>query len=453
MTGVRRRTHSGAATTPDTRGAFPPELGRSRARVAADRRIARRFCVGVVALLFLSLAWAAVRHEFQILRTSVVGGPYPMSVYNLMATPGTSPAPGVPGVAGADFSQVYTSGLALRHGQSAYRPTSPQYADRFGRPSGYPPLMNWVYLPLSFLTYEDALLTHTLLSALALLAVTFAVLWGLRLRHQIGPVFLVQASCYFLTPIGFTHLERGQFDLFVAAGMAASVGCVYLPGRRLGLAAAAGVVGALKWTAVSFLGCFSVLGFVLSGRNKRWTFLVIPLVMALGTGLFWKAIEEYWVTIRVYELDTTPYGLSFQHFLPRLAAKLAPVIATLAVSLLVVVRVPPASRPIVLPRIGVPFALALANMAVCFGTLSYEYHTVSLLGMVPGLTAWIERESVSPRIKAVVAAVFGGFLLVAFRTFGLTVISFVTLTAIYGGVALFFLGVCGYLVASGPLEG
>lgn len=447
--GLPRRTSSVAAEAPAGHGVFDlSEQVRSRARVAGDRRIARRFCAGVVASLFLSLAWAAVKHEFRILRTSVVGEPYPMSVYGLMATPGTSPAPGAPGAAGADFSQVYTSGLALRHGESAYRPTSPQYADRFGRLSGYPPLMNWVYLPLSLLPYADALLAHTLLSLLALLGVTFFVLWELRLRHQILPVSMVQLACYLLTPIGFTHLERGQFDLFVAAGMAASVGCLHLPGRRLGLAAAAGVVGALKWTAVSFLGCFSVLGFLLSARNKRWTFVVIPTVMALGTGLFWRAVEEYWATIRFYEIDTTAYGLTFQHFLPRLATKLAPVIATLALSLAVVLSVPRARRPIVLARVAAPFALALANMAVCFGTLSYEYHTVSLLGMIPGLTAWIEREAVSPRIKALVAAVFGGFLLVAFRAFGLTVVSFVTMTAIYGVVALFFLGVCGYIVGT-----
>jgi hypothetical protein len=408
---------------------------------AAGRRLPLLFCCGLVTLALLSLVWATVTYEWRMLRTSVVGVPYPASIYQLL------PTPGMKGGAGADFSQVYTSALALRHGESPYQPTTPQFLDRFGRPSGYPPLTNWIYVPLSFFPYETALTVHAVLSLLLLLGLSLYVLGRARLWRHAGPLLLAETCLYLFSPIGFTHLERGQFDLIVASGVVAAVGCLQLSGRRLGLAAFAGLVGALKWTAVSFLGSFAMLGFLLSTRRKRLSFVLIPLVMALGTAVFGRAIAEYWVTIQVYELYAVPFGLTFTYFFSSFVVKLLPVIATLTVASLIFLRNRAIDRPRAVRRVAAPFALALANMAVCFGTLSYEYHTVSLLGLLPGLVTWMEIEKdVSTRVKGAVGATFAAFLMVAFRLFGFTALDQVTMTVIYGVTALFFLGVAGFLV-------
>jgi len=415
---------------------------------AARGRIVSGLCSGVAAVVLAALVVATLSFELHILRTSSFGRPYPFPIYPLMPIPETSPVAGL-GAAGADFSQVYTGALALRHGESAYRPESPEFTERFGRPPGLPPLMNWVYVPLSLLPYHAALLAHTAISLLALLGATALVLWKSGLRRHVWRVTLAQASLYFLTPIGLTHLERGQFDLIVAASTVLCFACVFVAGNSFGLAAASGFLGALKWTAVPFVWCFSALGFLLGFRSR--VFLTIPSVMVLGTVLFWRGLLEYWSSIQVYELDALPEGLTLQHFVPRLVAKMAPVAVTLSCALFVVARYRShRERAQVFVAISAPFALALANLAVCFATISYEYHTVTTLGMIPCLVLWTEKEpSVPTRVKAVTCVAFGTLLVVTFRVFGLNnLFDSVAMARVYSFFTLLFFGLCAYTILS-----
>lgn len=410
-------------------------------------RIARLFCNGVFGAVLLALAAATLQHAFLGLLTSKADRPYPQSIYDPMVVPGTSPFSGAPGATGADFSQVYTSAMALRHGESAYRPTSPQFADRFGRVPNYPPLTNWIYVPLTFLPYYVALLVHTGLSLLTLFGATVFVLMRMGLGRHVLRVVLLQSSLYFLTPIGLTHIDRGQFDPLVATSCLLCFVCVFAIRNPFRLAALSGFLGALKWTAIPFLGCFAVAGFLLGSRSRRWAFVVTLAVSALATALFWRGILEYWNSLRFYELDPAPSGLTLQHFMPRLWTKLAPVLATALVTLFILVRFPSVERPRILIAISAPFALALTNLSICFGTISYEYRTVATLGMVPALIIWLEAEKDVPAYaKVATAAAFGLFLIVAFRLFSPTAFGEVTMSWIYLVLALFFLGLCAHTI-------
>jgi Glycosyltransferase family 87 len=240
-------------------------------RAGSEARMVRRFFLALIGATFVGLVLAALTQQLVLMRGSAAGQPYPMTIYTPMAVPGMSSDGGASEAAGADFAQVYTSALALRGGQSAYRPTSPEFRDRFGRPSGYPPLTNWVYVPLSFLSYRNALFAHTALSMLFLFGVTALVLYQAKLQHHVGYAVAAQAALVFLTPIGATHLERGQFDLLVAAGTVLCFACSFVAQKSLlPFALITGFVGALKWTGVVFFGCFSALGFLLSSGLRRW---------------------------------------------------------------------------------------------------------------------------------------------------------------------------------------
>jgi hypothetical protein len=316
--------------------------------------------------------------------------------------------------------------------------------------------MNWVAIPFTLLRYSSALLLYSALSFLGLIAASAFVLWKAGLRARIIPVAMTQASLYFLTPIGVTHLERGQFDLVVAAASVLCVGLVFMRSRSFGMAVLTGLLGALKWTSVAFLGCFSALGFLLGKGPRRWAFLAIPLAMALGTFPFWQALTEYWKTIQVYEIEASPYGLTLQYLLPRPAARAAPIGLTLAVAGFAWWRLGRgASDQTALALVSAPFSMALMNLAVCFGTLSYEYHTVSLLGLIPGLVIWIERvEGVRRWIKRATCAAFGGFLVIAYRTYGVgTSLSPEGMTAVYAGFSVLFFALCiATTAAAGRVE-
>jgi hypothetical protein len=412
--------------------------------------------LSVVSIVLTSLVTATVSHEWEVLKTSRIAEAYPPLLYGLMPSPGTSPVRNAPGAAGGDFSQVYTSALALRHGESAYFPTTPEFADRFGRPSGYPPLMNWVYVPLSYLPYYDALLVHNAVSLLGLFAVTAFILMRMGLGIHVPGVVLAQSSLYFLTPIGFTHLERGQFDLFVAVAAALTVACVFVERGALAMAMGAGFLGTLKWTSVAFLGCFSVLGFVLAPRVRRWSFVVVPALMIIGTAVFWRGVVEYWASIEVFEINAKPRGISFTHFLPRPVAKVLPAVITLLIGVpaLWVARASEAQRSQLLFAVSAPFSVLLMNLATCYGTISYEYHTGALLGILPGLVVWAEREALVHRgLKLLTCVAFGALLCVAFRTFHYsTEFDSKAMTQAYAAFSVVFFGVCAYIVYGARLN-
>jgi hypothetical protein len=391
-----------------------------RRAIGSPGALASSFNLLLIAAALSGLVASALIHDARALLGSLVDPQHPTSIYQQLTVPGTSRLAGAPGAAGADFAQVYWSGLALRNGESAYDPTTPAFRDIFGpQRAAYPPLMNWFYVPLTYLRYGDALLAHTLLTLAVLLGVTGLVLWRMQLRSQIALVMLAQLTLFLLTPIGFTHLERGQFDLYVTSAAALCVACSAWPGAALGLAIASGLLGALKWTSLSFLGCFCVFGGLLGPRRTRAAFVAVPVVFLLVTEAFYGQLHEYWAVIHRYELTVRPYGVTLQSILPRPLARLAPILATLLPIAVTFGWKPARARREIAFRAGAgPFALALMSLSICFGSLGFEYHTVATLGMLPGLVVWLVREPLVPlRLKQITAGLYALYLILAFRVF------------------------------------
>jgi glycosyl transferase family 87 len=419
--------------------------GRLQALELSSEKLAAWFCRGATLVVFLSLMLATLRHEFSVLRSSEVGPAYPPVLYGLMPSPGTSPVKAAAGAAGGDFSQVYTSALALRHGESAYFPSTPAYADRFGRPAGYPPLMNWLCVPLTYLSYYHALLVSVLLSIALFTSVSAWLLWMMGLARHIPRLLAMQAALYFLTPIGFTHLERGQFDLIVASATALGLACTFLPRQATASAIVSGALATLKWTTVPFFGCFGAFAFALGSGRRRWCYVLILALMALGTAAFWHSVGEYWYTIRVFELEAKPRGITFMYYLPRSIAKVLPVVVTvLVVGVAWLSGRKRASNDEMLQAMAVPVAILILSLTTCYGTVSYEYHTVTLLGATPGLIVWLERERAVPLwVKAAAAGGFGVFLCVAFRTFQIEPpFDARAMTRVYGVFSAYMLAIC-----------
>jgi hypothetical protein len=407
-------------------------------------------CFGVTLCVLLGLASATIRREYDLLREGNEGRPYPSTIYFVLQLPKRSAAQNMlPGATGADFSQVYTSARSLRAGQSAYLNEKGRTTDIFGRPAGYPPLMNWIYVPITRYTYIDALIIHTAFWAVVLVLVSWWFLARMGLKRHWFALTTMMASLYFLTPIGYTHLERGQFDLVVATAAVLAMMCVVLPRNHLILATISGALGALKWTAVSYLGCFAALGFLVSPNRRRFMFMLIPSMMALGTFSFWQGVMEYWPTIQKYEIDAEPNGVTFEWFLPRPMVKVIPVLLTLIVAGLIWKRGRSVlERRQLLLAVAAPYSVALMCVAICFGTLSYEYHTVAMLGVTPGFVVWLERAPiVRERMRLAAAIGFSIFLPYAFRVFGFSdLYDPKTMTMLYGALAAYMLFVCTVIV-------
>jgi hypothetical protein len=415
--------------------------------------IATWFLRGTIYLILAALTYFTLWHELNLLRNGIPLVPYPTSIYEVLPIPDTAANPTGIGATGADFSQVYTSALAVRHGESGYHPDNPAFRDRFERPPAYPPFTNWFYVPLSFLPYHKALVVHTVLTFLGFLAAAAWLLFKTRLsRHIVRLVVLVGCFCIF-TPIGVAHLERGQFDLLVAIAYVLGVSCWLLPGNHFGMAVLCGFLGALKWSAAPFLGCFAAMCFLVTSGRRRWVFFVTPLVMVLVTAAFWSELKGYWEAVQFYEIDAPPLGLSLEAYLPRPLAKAMPVIIAGSVATIVLLRGrSPGARRRMLGSSCLPAALALTNVAVCYQATSYEYHTMTTLAMVPFIVVWTERERwVSGRLKVFVCTVFALFLVLVFRAYPPgRVIDVTILNAFYALTAFLFFGVSVYLALRAP---
>jgi hypothetical protein len=160
------------------------------------------------------------------------------------------------------------------------------------------------------------------------------------------------------------------------------------------------------------------------------------------------------VSIQVFEINAKPRGVTFTHFLPRLVAKVLPALVTLLVGLTALwVARSESHRNRALFAISGPFAILLMGLAACYGTISYEYHTVTLLGLLPGLVVWVEREPVVTRsLKLLTCVVFAALLCVAFRTFQFgTEFDSKWMTQAYAAFCAVFLGLCMYILL-GPLK-
>ncbi len=320
---------------------------------------------------------------------------------------------------GADFSQVYYSAMALRHGDSQYNPKNRVYADPFERRSNYPPLTNWLYTPLTFFDYHVALTIHNYTSLVIFLILSLVILKKYKLQKFSLMYLVLTLLLYFYTPLGFAHFERGQFDLWSASAFLLIFACFYLEKRAVTASIAAGFFSTLKWSSAPFLGTICLLGCCCSVRKKRWVFLIPLAILFFSALLFYRQVVEYLPSLQMYEFQARPSGISFMYLLPKALAKNVQISSCLLVIMLSVgLFRTTEQRSNLLQYISFPFALTMFIQGMCYGTISYEYRIVSIIGLVPGFLIWLVHvPDLSGSLKVGTAVFFATFILIAFRVF------------------------------------
>jgi hypothetical protein len=391
---------------------------------------------------------AGAANYWTLLRETRLAFPFfPKPFYTFMPVPVDGEKRGA---LGADFSQVYHSAAALTAGDSAYQPRDPAFRDRFGRQPNYPPLTNHLYMPLSLLPYRDALMVHVLGIQVLLAGLTFWVLSKLGHRQRSPLAIVTNLMLVALTSVGFAQLERGQFDLVVAASYLLIMGALYAGRAATGFAVAAAFLGALKWTSAPLLLAISFVALAASAPLRRkLTFYLVPLVLVSSALVFARDLPEYWVSLRHWELEVVPLEISLEQFLPAVVVKGMAVLCTLGFALLCWWRGRRgADGTKILQAAVVPFAIGLGIMMLWLPKMAYEYRMATLLGLLPILMVWLDRGLVSIRLRQATAFLFGLFCLVAFRVLDLngTLLSSPQMLFLYIPTAFAFLGLAGYIV-------
>lgn len=342
-------------------------------------------------------------------------GWFPKPLYPVLPVPGTAARAGAHCALGGDFSQVYASGRAVDHGESAYAPASPAYADPLGRLPNYPPLTNHVYAPLSRWPYAQALLAHSLLTLALYLGISGAFLRRFQQAHLLLAHLALTLVLGHLTPVGLSHFERGQFDWLSASATALAFWSLLDERWRPGLCVLAGVLGAMKWTSAPLLGTLALFGLVTSARRRVW-FCAIPGVLILSVLLFLPEVREYGRSLEHFELTPKPTDLSYAAHLPRALAKSLQLLVCLSfVGLLCARHRRPAERAAAATLAVLPFGLAMALQGASFTTLATEYRLVSFLGCVPAALVWRRAGALRSDDRALLLGALAMFLIAGFR--------------------------------------
>ena len=282
---------------------------------------------------------------------------------------------------GSDFAQVYFPAQDVAHLQDAFDPG--RTLDPWKRPSRYAPLVELACAAtLCRFDFGVACLLHIVLQLLLLYVAIWWMFRQFSLSQYFLPCLLFINILLFLTPVGLSWFERGQFSLYLAVSYPLLV--VGLMKKQWQLVAAAAVLAFIKWT--SFPAIFVILAvYLLSSKSLpelksnlilAAVFAAIVAALLIVPALFTQGAQDFVRGAVMQELEDVPKGATLLRYAPRLAVKLLPLVAILLGAI-------GARMSVRLPDWLVPCATGAVLIMLVYPTRAYEYGLASLLGFIP----------------------------------------------------------------------
>ncbi len=307
----------------------------------------------------------------------------------------------------ADFAQIYFPSQDLSRLTENYRTGA---LDPWGRPSRQSSVQHRLCAVTACrLPYGRASIVHIAVQLLVFAVAFVHVHRRLGLESHLPGNLLLAGVCLFLTPVGLSWFERGQFTLYAATSCMLLV--VGLLKKSYAETALAGLFGHLKWTSFPFLAIVTSL-FLLSSRSlwqlkKNLGFalaLAAPIVVLLL--LFPRESYFFVAGLLDQEARVEPMGpLSLSRLLPRELVKLLP-LALLALGGLFL-RLNGCRFDCRL----IPFFAASIILLMTYPTVAWNYSLPAALGFVPLLFYWARR---SPGEEMAKLALAYGYVLFLF---------------------------------------
>jgi hypothetical protein len=307
----------------------------------------------------------------------------------------------------ADFAQIYFVSREPGDLSLAY---SDDTSDPWQRPSRYAPFVHWVCAQtICQLPYGDASVLHMGIQYLIFIVSFAYACVTLRVhRHLLVALAAVHVGL-FLTPVGLSWLERGQFSLYIGAAYIWLLLGIYRSSAvYLALAA---VLAFVKWT--SFPMFFVLLGTWMLAASDRsqfmqrvWLTAVPVTVIATLVLIFPGAGLAFVEGITLQESAFAPDGLSLARLVPRGLVKAIPLA-------LVAIAVARSRRYRVEFSQLLPVVLASAILLQLYPTWAYDYSVPSLFAFIPFAIHWANRQQAHQVWAQGTAVLFFGFLAVA----------------------------------------
>ena len=283
---------------------------------------------------------------------------------------------------GIDFAQVYFPSKTLANLEINY---STGDGDPLKRPSRYAPLIHYLCaISICNLDYGLATFLHMLIQLALFYLSLFYALIKLDLKKYILTSVLLVNYLLFLTPVGISWFERGQFSLYVASAYLWLI--LGLQTRNPFLILLSACFSFVKWTSLPFvfvLLAVNILGNVRNRKELKRAFLlagIFAAVFVLFSLPFISQTKFYLIGLYQQELTSEADGISLMVFLPRTLVKTLPFLL-IGLGWLAIRRL---KEPMQL----IPYFTGAAILLITYPTLAYDYSMPVLMGFIPLLFAW-----------------------------------------------------------------
>ncbi|MBW2282485.1 MAG: hypothetical protein JRG82_17235 [Deltaproteobacteria bacterium] len=371
--------------------------------------------------------------------------------------------PDAQGAHGLDFSQVWIASRRLAAGEDVYERIPDKGYKKWRRrwTTTYHPVIHWLYLPLSWLPLRDGLIVHNLFSSglfLLCAALALARAGCLAALPGLASAFAV---AMLLTPSGLLHLERGQFDLYVASALVCVVTLFASErparfARDSGWGLGAGLLSTLKVSAWPLVGFYWMLGAGLRGLRSAAVWLVPGTIVVLNV-LFFQGVLDWLPAFLYVAGDRAGMGASFALLAPGWLAAALPFVSAVIVAgaCFVSLRMrgelgDDGARRELLARISFPVAAALAVQTICGTPVTHDYRLVALFGLMPLMSVWcVQGETVPDWLRHAAAFGYALMLVMAMRIIPFTSLSAAGLATCLLFGSLLWLGLAVYLAFGG----
>ncbi|MBF0331955.1 MAG: hypothetical protein HQL17_08495 [Candidatus Omnitrophica bacterium] len=281
----------------------------------------------------------------------------------------------------------------------------------------FPPILfymcNRLFCGISF---PQAALCFIFLQVAILLISSFWILRYYRLGVLIVPTAVLYFFLLFLTPVGLTWFERGQFDIYPALSILFFMFAVYeSKGYAFVLSA---FFASLKWVApLFFLQAFIAYLFLFHARRSWGYFGLFMGTILLTLIVFpYDLIYSYFQCLLEYQkISPLPSNISLINKIPSLVQSVLIILSSGAY----VLALFQCKEKGIFFKTFLPYATGLLALNILMMSRPWEYKALCFLGFVPMIVPWAMKFTNSYVYRVVFLVAFGLFLMIVFRTYGL----------------------------------
>jgi hypothetical protein len=319
----------------------------------------------------------------------------PLPIYGFMRVPESPLAKKVEGVnrLAADFAQIYFPSLNFSSLTQAY---TNETLDPWRRPSRYAPLIHAI-CSMSFckFNYGYASFFHMAIQLL-LFYISFVYAFKiLHIKRYILHGILLVNFCLFLTPVGLSFFERGQFSLYVSLSYLWII--LGIINRNVLFMILSALFAYMKLTSFPFIFVVLVLWMLNSQNVKELKqSMLLALVFALTITLFFLFYLESSVPFIVgalrQEVLFNPCGLSLVRLLPKLFVKALPFILII----LGYLHIKKNKNDFILL---VPYLVGCGVILITYPTHAFDYSVPCLFCFIPLVIYWSKHPIIHKHLR------------------------------------------------------